>query len=117
MPSRPHYSKICCAKKNTAHRTTVEAVTDMIPDVPLPEDTEMVVMGDTAYDAKVVWQACNQRNFLWVTPANSDRVHERSQSSRSQLRLRLKDGRSFSAEHMASVLLLLGSDRRCCEHQ
>ena len=36
----------------------------MILDVPLPEDTEMVVLGDTNYDAKVVRQACDERNYL-----------------------------------------------------
>ena len=92
----PHYTKEYCAEKNIPHRTTAEAAADMIRDLSLPEDADVVVLGDTAYDAKVVRQACEDRNYLWITPANPERVYEGSKGNRPRLRSRLKDWTGLS---------------------
>ena len=92
----PHYTKEYCAEKNIPHRTTAEAAADMIRDLSLPEDADVVVLGDTAYDAKVVRQACEDRNYLWITPANPERVYEGSKGNRRRLRSRLKDWTGLS---------------------
>ena len=68
----------------------------MIRDLSLPEDADVVVLGDTAYDAKVVRQACEDRNYLWITPANPERVYEGSKGNRPRLRSRLKDWTGLS---------------------
>ena len=36
----------------------------------------MIVLGDTAYDAEVVQQACAARGYTWIVPANPERVDE-----------------------------------------
>jgi hypothetical protein len=63
----------------------------MIRSLPLPPNAEVVVLGDTAYDAKVVRQACAERKYLWIVPANPERVYDGPRGQRPKLRSRLKD--------------------------
>jgi hypothetical protein len=72
--SIPHYTREYCQKKGLTHRTTAEAAADLIRQLPLPEDAEVVVLGDTAYDADVVRQACVERGYEWIFPCNPERV-------------------------------------------
>ena len=92
----PHYSKEYCVEKGLAHRTTAEAAADMIRALPLPPDADVVVLGDTAYDAEVVQQACAERGYVWIVPANPERVDEGPTGQRPKLRSRLKEWTSLS---------------------
>jgi len=92
----PHYTKEYCADKGLQHRTTAEAAADLIRSLPLPEEADVVVLGDTAYDAKVVQQACEERKYIWIAPANSERVYEGPKGQRPKVRSRLKDWTSLS---------------------
>ena len=92
----PHYSKEYCVEKGLTHRTTAEAAADMIRALPLPQDAEVIVLGDTAYDAEVVQQACAERGYTWIVPANPERVYEGPAGHRPKLRTRLKDWTSLS---------------------
>lgn len=87
----PHYTKEYCAEHDLVHRTTAEAAADMIRSLPLPPGAEVVVLGDTAYDAEVVREACQERGYLWIFPANPERVYEGPKGKRPRLRSRLKD--------------------------
>jgi hypothetical protein len=92
----PHYTKEYCQKSGIPHRTTAEAAAEMIRSLELPEDAEVVVLGDTAYDAAVVREACEDRDYTWIVPANPERVYEGPQGKRPKLRSRLKDWASLS---------------------
>jgi hypothetical protein len=92
----PHYTKEYCKARGLTHRTTAEAAADLIRSLPLPEDSDVVVLGDTAYDAKVVREACEEQNYLWIFPANPERVFDGPVGSRPKLRSRLKDWTSLS---------------------
>jgi hypothetical protein len=92
----PHYTKEYCAEKGLQHRTTAEAAADLIRRLPLPEGADVVVLGDTAYDASVVHEACQDRKYIWIVPANPERVYEGATGKRPQLRSRLKDWKSLS---------------------
>ncbi len=92
----PHYTKEYCQKKGLVHRTTAESAADLIRGLPLPAGADVVVLGDTAYDAEVVHQACADRDYLWIVPANPERVYEGSKGHRQKLRSRLKDWSSLS---------------------
>lgn len=87
----PHYTPEYCAQQGIAHRTTAESAADLIRSLPLPPKAEVVVLGDTAYDAQVLREACQERGYLWIFPANPERVYEGRQGHRPQLRSRLKD--------------------------
>jgi len=92
----PHYTKEYCAEKGLQHRTTAEAGADLIRSLPLPEEADAVVLGDTAYDAKVVQEACEDRKYIWITPANPERVYEGPTGQRPKVRSRLEDWTSLS---------------------
>lgn len=46
----------------------------MIRELPLPEGADVVVLGDTAFDAEVIREACDQRHYKWIVPMNPERV-------------------------------------------
>ncbi len=92
----PHYTKEYCAKKGIKHRTTADSAAELIRSLPLPEEAKVVVLGDTAYDAKVVREACDDRGYTWIFPANPERVYEGPKGRRPKLRSRLKDWTSLS---------------------
>lgn len=92
----PHRTKEYCAEHGIEHRTTAQAAADMIRTLPLGDDAEVVVLGDTAYDAEVVRKACEEKGYAWIFPANAERVYEGSTGKRPQLRSRLKDWKSLS---------------------
>ncbi|MCG8587563.1 MAG: hypothetical protein MI757_22885, partial [Pirellulales bacterium] len=60
----PHYTKEYWGQKGLKHRTTAEVA------------AAVVVLGDTAYEAKVVQKACEDRQYIWIAPANPERVYE-----------------------------------------
>lgn len=92
----PHYTQEYCAENGVTHRTTAEAAADMIRALPLPEGADVVVLGDTAYDADVIREACASRGYLWIFPANPERVYEGPKGQRPKLRSRLKDWNRLS---------------------
>lgn len=92
----PHYTKEYCQKNGLQHRTTAEAAADMIRLLPLDEGADVVVLGDTAYDAEVVHEACAKRGYAWIFPANPERVYEGIKGQRPKLRSRLKDWTGLS---------------------
>jgi hypothetical protein len=92
----PHYSKEYCAEKGLQHRTTAESAADLIRSLPLPKGADVVVLGDTAYDANVVQEACKDREYIWIVPANPERVYEGPTGNRPQVRSCLRDWSSLS---------------------
>lgn len=92
----PHYTKEYCAQKGIQHRTTAESAAELIRRLPLPEDAEVIVLGDTAYDAQVVREACDEREYTWIFPANPERVYEGPTGQRPKLRSRLQNWTSLS---------------------
>lgn len=92
----PHYTKEYCEAHGLEHRTTAEAAAQMIRTLPLPANAEVVVIGDTAYDAQVVREACEEKGYTWIFPANAERVYEGPKGQRPKLRSRLKDWTSLS---------------------
>ncbi|MCA1601454.1 MAG: transposase [Acidobacteria bacterium] len=92
----PHYTKEYCAQHGLTHRTTAEAAADMLGSLPLPAGADVVVLGDTAYDAEVVQQACEAKGYIWIVPANPERVYAGTKGQRPKLRSRLKDWTSLS---------------------
>jgi hypothetical protein len=94
----PHYTQEHCAQHRLEHRTTAQAAAAMIRALPLPAGAEVTVLADTAYDAEVVQQACAERGYIWIVPANPERVYQGKQGQRLKLRSRLKDWTSLSLQ-------------------
>jgi hypothetical protein len=92
----PHYTREYCAAHGLEHRTTAEAAAEMIRALPLPAGASVTVIGDTAYDAAVVQEACAERGYTWIMPANPERVFQGASGQRPKLRDRLRDWKSLS---------------------
>ena len=92
----PHVTKEYCEQNNLPHLTTSEAAAQMVRALPLGDGADVIVLGDTAYESSVVERACEQRGYLWVFPANPERVYQGPTGSRSKLRSRLKDWKRLS---------------------
>ena len=71
---RSYYTKEYCAKKDLPYRKQTELAAEMIRELPLPEGADVVVLGDTAFDAEVIRRACAERTYSWIVPMNPERV-------------------------------------------
>ena len=92
----PHYTEEYCKEHGIQHRTTAEAAAEMIHSLPLPRRAKVIVLGDTAYDAAVIREACDARGYIWIFPVNVNRVYEGPRGNRPQVRSRLKDWTKLS---------------------
>ena len=73
---RPYYTEEHCRNIDRPFFTDAELAAQMILELQLPPEAQVVVVGDTAYDAEVIRSACAQRGFRWVVPVNPERVLE-----------------------------------------
>jgi hypothetical protein len=71
---RSYYTKDYCQKKGRPYRKQTELAAEMIAELPLPDGADVVVLGDTAFDAKVIREACEKRRYSWIVPMNPERV-------------------------------------------
>ena len=92
----PHYTKEYCQEYGIEHQTTAESAAQMIRTLPLPKEVEVIVIGDTAYDAQSVREACDEKGYIWIFPVNPERVYEGPTGKRPKVRDRLKDWTSLS---------------------
>jgi Transposase DDE domain len=75
---RSYYTEAYCAaqKKPLPYRKQTELAADLIRTVRVPEGAEVVVLGDTAFDAQSIRTACAERRWTWIVPLNPERVLE-----------------------------------------
>lgn len=85
-----YFTREYCTKHGRVHRTEAELAADLIRQLPLPDGPNSIVVGDTAYEARVVRTACQERRFRWLTPANTERVYA-GPSPRAKVGARLAD--------------------------
>jgi Transposase DDE domain len=71
---RCYYTKEYCEKKDRPYRKQTELAAEIIRELPLPEGADVVVLGDTAFDAEGIHQACEKRHYTWIVPMNPERV-------------------------------------------
>lgn len=78
LPRKSYYTKDYCRKHRRRHRTQPELAAMMIREVQIPEDVEVIVLFDSAFDASVVHKACRKRRFQAVFPLDPNRVLARN---------------------------------------
>jgi hypothetical protein len=88
---KPYYTRAYGEKTGRPHRTTAEAAAELVRELPLPETARVVVLGDTAYDAEVLRDACRDRDYTWIVPCNPERVLAGPKGQRPSVRSLLKD--------------------------
>ena len=96
--SKPYYTRGYCKKLGLPHRTTADAAAELIRELPLPETARVVVLGDTAYDAQAVRDACAARGYSWIFPCNPERVLAGPKGQRPKVRSLLKDWPRWSRQ-------------------
>jgi hypothetical protein len=84
--SKSYYTEEYCKTKKRVYRTQTEWAAEMIAELPLPEGAQVVVLGDTAFDAQCIRQACEQRKYTWVVPLNPERVLAGPKGQRPKVR-------------------------------
>jgi len=70
--SKSYHTRAYCEQKQRPYRKQTELAAELIAE--LPEDLDVVVLGDTAFDAKSIRTACAERGWPWVVPVNPERV-------------------------------------------
>ncbi len=75
IPScRCYYTEAYAAAQKKPYRKQTELAAALIRQVQVPERAEVVVLGDTAFDADTIRGACAERHWTWIVPLNPERV-------------------------------------------
>lgn len=99
---RSYYTEAYCKQKQKAYRTQTEWAAELIRAVVVPAGAEVVVLGDTAFDAETIRSACCKRSFLWIVPINPERVLAGVKGARPKVSSLVE---KLSAKQFASVRL------------
>jgi hypothetical protein len=73
LPRKSYYTQAYCQKKRRCYRSLNDLAAAMIREAAVPEDVEVTVVYDSAFDAKQVHQAARQRGFREVFPLDPNR--------------------------------------------
>lgn len=71
---RPFYTKPYCKLLGIEHRSQADLAATLIEGLPVPDGADVLVLGDTAFDAGQIRRACARRRFRWIVPMNPNRV-------------------------------------------
>jgi Transposase DDE domain len=69
----PFYTKEYCAARNWQHRSQADLAAQLIDTISVADDSPVVVVGDTAFEAKQIRASCRRRDWQWVVPLNPER--------------------------------------------
>jgi Transposase DDE domain len=74
LPRRSYYTQEYCRNHNRRYRTQVGLAAEMLQDICLPDDVELTVVFDSAFDANAVHRICRGRHFRAVFPLDPNRT-------------------------------------------
>jgi hypothetical protein len=83
---RSYYTEAYCQAHKKSYRKQPELAAELIDALHVPQGAEVVVVGDTAYEAKDIRAACQRRHFHWVVPINPERVLAGPKGQRPKVR-------------------------------
>jgi hypothetical protein len=105
IPScRCYYTETYAAAQKRPYRTQTELAAELIRTAAAPPGAEVVVLGDTAFEADSIRSACAERHWSWVVPLNPERVFAGAKP-RPKVRSLAKE---LKAEQFTPVRLLPG---------
>jgi hypothetical protein len=102
---RSYYTEAYCAQKQRPYRKQTELAAELIRTALVPDGADVMVLGDTAFDAKCIRDACATRDFSWIVPMNPERVLAGPKGQRPKVRSLIEE---FSAAQFAPVRLTPG---------
>jgi len=103
--SRCYYTREYCEARNRPYRTQTELAAEMIEELLLPEGIQVVMLGDTAFDAKCIRAACDKRKYTWVVPLNPERVLAGPKGKRPKVRSLIN---GLKADQLVAIRLHAG---------
>jgi hypothetical protein len=71
---RSYYTEGYCRDKKRSYRTQIELAAELIRQLAVPAGAEVMVLGDTAFEAADIRAACVERGWSWIAPLNPERV-------------------------------------------
>jgi hypothetical protein len=71
---RCYYTEAYAKATHKPYRKQTELAAELIGSLVVPEQAEVVVLGDTAFDADTIRTACAGRQWTWIVPLNPERV-------------------------------------------
>jgi hypothetical protein len=71
---KSYYTEDYCQAKQRKYRTQTEIAAELLAELQVPARADVVVLGDTAYEAVTIREACGKRGFVWIVPMNPERV-------------------------------------------
>jgi Transposase DDE domain len=89
--SKCYYTRDYCEAKKRTYRTQTDLAAEMIAELPLAEGVKVIVLGDTAFDAKSIRKVCDQRQYTWIVPLNPERVLAGPKGKRPKVRTLVQD--------------------------
>jgi hypothetical protein len=99
---RCYYTKDYCKAHDKQYRTQTQLAAQLIEKLVVPDGAEVVVLGDTSFDAKDIRSVSQQRGFHWVVPINPERVLA-GEKPRRKVKSLVAD---FSSDQFVPVRLL-----------
>ncbi len=86
----PYYTRGFAQSRKLHFQTQAQLASQIISQLPVPRGVEVIVLGDTAFDAKSVRTSCQRRGFHWITPVNANRVFAGRRGRRPRVSSRIK---------------------------
>lgn len=78
LPRKSYYTQEYCRQHRRRFRTTVALAALMLRELRVPDDVEVTVVVDSAFDAGDIHRVCKKRGFRAVFPLDPNRVLARS---------------------------------------
>jgi Transposase DDE domain len=101
---RCYHTRDYCQAKGLPYVKQPDLAAALVRELAVPAGARVVVLGDTAFEAKAIRAACRERGFCWVVPLNPERV-----LAGPKPRPKVKSlAHGLSAEHFQAVRLVPG---------
>lgn len=110
---RAYYTEGYCQSKTLPYRTQIQLAADLIRQLAVPEEAKVVVLGDTAFEAATIRDACAQRGWTWIVPLNPERVLAGPKPRAKVLSL----VRGLTADRFEAVRLVPGQGRHAAQRR
>ena len=114
---RSYYTKTYLQQKNKRraeqkqpplpYRKQTELAAELIRTAPVPAKAQVLVLGDNAFDAEVLQEACREKHYAWLVCMNQERVLEGNKPRPRVWSL----ASTFTAPQFAAVTLTPGKGR------
>jgi hypothetical protein len=102
----PYYTRDYCQLLRVPYLTQTQLAAELLRDLTLPAAEQLVVLGDTAFEAESIRRVCEAHDAHWVVPLNPER-RLAGPKPRRQVRALLKE---LSAASFTRIRLEPSSD-------